>query len=259
MPLLILMWVVFIGAAVMIIRRQQNKIHSLQDRILAIRKQQNKEDQYKWDAAIENEGKRIAHELHDDTVQRMVAVRFRLEQVLYSTIPERAEVEVKAIRKEIDDIIATLRFFVRGLKQPRFEIHPLSILIDQIANSLGAMHHLTVKVETIRPEKEFELQPDVKENLFYLVHEAAHNFLKDSVGSELIITLDWEDGLQIDIVDNGQGLMRARGYGLGMESMKKRAEKINATLEFSHGSSGLGLLVQINLKSDHQTNPLRKA
>ncbi len=245
-----------------VLHRQRKKIHKLQNEIHTLKQLQNQKDlndQYNTDVAIESEGKRIAHELHDDTVQRMVAVRFRLEQILYFKIPGRAEIEVKAIRKEIDDIIATLRFLVRGLKQPRFEIHPLSILIGQIAGSLGAMHHLTIKMETIHPEKEFEVQPAVKENLYYMVHEAAHNFLKESVGSLLTITLNWEDGLQIDIADNGQGLMHARGYGYGMESMRKRADKINAQLEFSHGTSGLGLRVQIRLKDKPQTNPLRIA
>lgn len=229
------------------IHQQRREIRKLNIRIsdeIESQKQQLKSDQYNRDVAIENEGKRIASDLHDDTVQRMVAVRFRLEQILYFAIPERAEIEIKGIRKEIDDIISTLRFLINGLTQPRFEIHPFSYIITQLAKTIGAMHHVKVVEKSIYQEQEFEIQPAVKQQLYYMVHEAAHNFLKNSTGLQLIISLTWTDELVINIEDNGQGLMRGRGYGLGMESMQKRADEIQAELIYFPGLKGLRMQVR---------------
>jgi signal transduction histidine kinase len=54
------------------------------------------------------ERKRIAADLHDDTIQRMVVVRFRLEQLLYYPIPKRAEAEVQSLHKELEHIMADI-------------------------------------------------------------------------------------------------------------------------------------------------------
>ncbi len=119
--------------------------------------------------AIENEQRRIASDLHDDTVQRMVAVRFRLEQFLYYPILERAKGEVKEIRKEIDNSIETLRFLIKGLIQPRFELQPLSYLMAQLSEKIRSIHHVRIIEKSINPEQEFDIQPTVKQHLYYII------------------------------------------------------------------------------------------
>lgn len=152
------------------------------------------------------------------------------------------------LRKELDDIIAALRFLINGLTQPRFEIHPLSSLVDGLVSSLSAMHHVRILLKPNYPEKEFYIPPDIKQELYYLIHETAHNFLKNSMGFQLIITLTWTDELLISMKDNGQGLQRGRGYGMGMISMKERADRIQATISFNSVMDGLD--VQIRLKNN---------
>jgi len=199
------------------------------------------------DQAVEAERKRIANELHDDTVQRMVAVRLRLEQILYYPIHDGVTIEVKGLRKELDKIVAALRFLINGLTQPRFEQRSLSYLIGELANTLGAMHHVKVSIKSTNPEQEFLIPPYVKQELYYLVHETAHNFLKSSMGFQLAIHLHWSDQLIIYIKDNGQGLQRGRGYGMGMVSMQDRANRIGAQLIIK--SMNDGLAVTITLKN----------
>lgn len=204
-----------------------------------------------FDRAVQGERKRIATELHDDTVQRMVAVRLRLEQILYYPIPDGVTKEVNGLRKELDTIVAALRFLINNLTQPRFEQRPFSYLIDELAGKLGAMHHVKLIVKSTQPEQEFNLEPDVKQELYYLVHEVAHNFLKSSLGFQLVIHLQWSDKLIIHLKDNGQGLQRGRGYGMGMVSMNERANRINAELEFVSMNNGLSVKITVNKPLSH--------
>jgi signal transduction histidine kinase len=197
------------------------------------------------DQAVQAERKRIANELHDDTVQRMVAVRLRLEQILYYPIHDGVTLEVNGLRKELDKIVAALRFLINDLTQPRFEQRPFSYLIDELAGTLGAMHHVKLIVKSTRPDLEFSLAPQVKQELYYLVHEVAHNFLKSSMGFQLNIHLHWSDQLIIHIKDNGQGLQRGRGYGMGMVSMHERANRIQAELVFTSLNDGLGVTIKV--------------
>lgn len=178
------------------------------------------------------ERKRIANGLHDDTVQRMVAVRFRLEQILYSDSRPFIEKEVNDLRAEIDDIIQNLRFLIKGLTQPRFHQQSFSALIQSLVDSLNAMHHLSVVLVNEGDEDQLNLEPDDKENLYYIIHEVCHNFLKSSMGFRLLIKVNWRDELFIHIEDNGQGITRARGYGYGMETIQMRAKRIGASVQF---------------------------
>lgn len=197
------------------------------------------------DQAVEAERKRIAGELHDDTVQRMVAVRLRLEQILYFPVHEGVTKEVTGLRKELDQIVAALRFLINDLTQPRFEQQPFSSLINELAGTLGAMHHVKLIVKSTQPELEFGLAAHVKKELYYLVHELAHNFLKSSMGFQLTIHLHWSDQLIIHIKDNGQGLQRGRSYGMGMVTMHERANCIQAELVFTSMNDGLGVTIKV--------------
>lgn len=213
------------------------------------RTERNEAERQYFDAVtIEKEQRRIANELHDDTVQRMVAVRFRLEQILYYQVHKGVETEVEALRKELDSIVADLRFLLKGLTQPRFEHHPLSYLVKELADKLSAMHHQKISLEIINKDKETNLTPEVKQELFYLIHETAHNFMKNSMGFELYISMIWTDYITIDIKDNGQGLQRGRGFGFGMVSMQERASRINAELSFISLYNGLHVQIIMPLQ-----------
>jgi len=197
------------------------------------------------DQAVEAERKKIATELHDDTVQRMVAVRLRLEQILYYPSHEGVTKEVNGLRRELDKIVAALRFLINNITQPRFEQRPFSYLIGELADTLGAMHHVKLLVKTSRPDQEFSMPPHVKQELYHLVHEVTHNFLKNSMGFQLVINLNWSDHLIIRIKNNGQGLQRGRGYGMGMVSMKERADRIQAELLINSQNDGLGVTIKL--------------
>ena len=63
-------------------------------------------------------------------------------------------------------------------------------------------------------------------------------------GLRLTISLTLADELVINREENGQGLIRGRGYGLGMEAMQKRADEIKAELTFFPGLTSLQMQVR---------------
>lgn len=195
---------------------------------------------------IAHEQKRIAHELHDDTVQRIVAARFKLEQILYSNSPDRVEKQVDQLRQELDDIVGTLRFLINGLTQPRFEKLPFSVLAKTLTDSLSAMHHLKITYKSVDDSLEFDIPATVKQDLYYIMHEVCHNFLKSSMGFQLRCTLSWgRELLKIHMEDNGQGMARGRGFGLGMQSLQERASRIGAEIDFVTITLGLHVVVRL--------------
>lgn len=201
--------------------------------------------QSKLDAAVDQEQKRIANEIHDDTVQRMVALRFRLEQLHNYRLQKEVSLEIDDLRKELDEIISALRFLIKGLTQPRFDEFPLATHIKELAEKLSVLHHQKVFFEVTNLENEFGCSPAVNQELYYLVHEAVHNYLKGSLGFQIWIRIQWGNELVISIKDNGQGIQHGRGYGLGMNSMNKRADRIGAELIFNSTFTGLSVLIKL--------------
>lgn len=226
-------------------RSLQFTLEGLREQISRLKLELN-DEMARNELIIAHEQKRIAHELHDDTVQRIVAARFKLEQILYSNSPERVEKQVDQLRQELDDIVGTLRFLINGLTQPRFEKLPFSVLAKTLTDSLSAMHHLKITYKSVDDSFEFDIPATVKHDLYYIMHEVCHNFLKSSMGFQLRCTLSWSrELLKIHMEDNGQGMARGRGFGLGMQSLQERASRIGAEIDFVTITLGLHVVVRL--------------
>lgn len=193
---------------------------------------------------LKAERKRIAADLHDDIIQRMVVVRLRLEQLSYYPIPERAEKEVLLLHRELENIMADIRYLIDDLVQPKFETQSFSTLIRGLVARLSRIIHRKVEFKVQPEQDEFYIQPHIKRELYYIIQEAAQNSLNHSTASVLLISLRWEDALRVVIEDDGQGLLqRGRGKGYGTGSIKQRAEAIGAELIIKSRAPGLVILL----------------
>lgn len=185
------------------------------------------------------EQKRIAHDLHDDTVQRLVAIRLRLEQLTYLSLPDRALAEVRWMKHELDDTVNTLRYLIKGMVQPKFHEFEFSYLFEQLIQSVSAMHHVKIDCLVKGVEADMDLPPRVKQHLYYIVQEVCHNFLKNSMGFQLQAQLTWHTSLEVKIIDNGRGFLPGRQFGVGMLAMAERARAIRASLVVRQTTEGL--------------------
>ncbi|HRJ31415.1 MAG TPA: histidine kinase [Cyclobacteriaceae bacterium] len=197
--------------------------------------------------SLKAERKRIAADLHDDVIQRMVVLRIQLEQLLYYPIPDRAEAEIKLLHRELEKIMGDIRYLIDDLVHPKFESQTFTELVKGMAERLGRVLHRKVTFELQHEAQEFYIAPSIKRELYYIVQEAAQNSLNHSVAFILQITLSWQNGLLVIIEDDGQGLLkRGRGEGYGMASIQKRAEGIGANLEIGSASRGLMIVLEYN-------------
>ncbi|MBX2957536.1 MAG: hypothetical protein KF846_15330 [Cyclobacteriaceae bacterium] len=194
---------------------------------------------------FKTERKRIATDLHDDIIQRMVVVRFRIEQLLYYPIHKRAEDEVKLLHRDLESIIGDIRYLIDDLVQPKFELQTFTELVKSLVDRLARVLHRKVEFNVQYEDDEFHLAPHIKRELYYIIQEAAQNSLNHSVAFILLISLSWENGLSVIIEDDGQGLLqRGRGEGYGTVSIQQRAVAIGADLSIKSTSRGLVILLE---------------
>lgn len=192
--------------------------------------------------AINKERQRIAFELHDDTVQRIAAVRLRMEEFSYRiNKPEQLEV-LAALGEELNQIMKSLRYVINDLSPPAFETGSFSSLMKRLTTGLNRVTE-TVKFKIENEHLEFFLPPPIKKQLYRLVQEAVQNSMKHAFGFKLKVTVLWSTELRIEIEDSGQGYISKTG-GIGLGSMEKRAIAIGATLTVN---SIRGVLVRITM------------
>lgn len=183
--------------------------------------------------AQEEERKRIARELHDETSQSLAALVMRLDTSLAGTadVPARAR------------LAETRGIAVRALE----ELHRLLLdLRPSVLDDLGltsairwcAERHLEPLGVAVRCEFSGlpqRLPPEIETTLFRVVQEAITNIAKHAEAETVLVQCAARpDAVTIEIEDDGKGFAPetvAGGTGLGLTGMRERVELLGGTFE----------------------------
>jgi signal transduction histidine kinase len=188
--------------------------------------------------AQEDERKRIARELHDDTIQALIALSRRLDALstLSEQLPEPALRYLKQLRELITSALRNVRHFIQDMRPPALDhlglIPTLEGLTTDLAEKEGLEVELTVEGEKRRLTSEEELV------LFRIAQEALNNVRRHSHASQVAIQMEfYPDGVRMTINDNGQGFEVPEKTGdlvatgkLGLIGMYERARLLHGTL-----------------------------
>jgi signal transduction histidine kinase len=187
--------------------------------------------------AQEKERKRIAADLHDNLGAYAAAISSNVDSIttaLKSQDGTGAYAELKAnsqaIVSQLNDTIWVLTKEVLALTAISDR---LKVFIQRLNSS-----YPTVKIDVNEQiETDQLLAPMQAFHLFKILQEAIVNALKHSNCSELTITLESRLRWQIQIADNGKGMLLHNGMeqagGNGMRNMKNRAEEAGWTIEWT--------------------------
>jgi signal transduction histidine kinase len=195
----------------------------------------------------ENTFRYISRELHDDFGQILTAIGAMLHRA-GKTIP--AADPLRADLDEVRGIVQSTLDKVRTLSQV---LHPM-VLDD--AGLEGALNLYLAGFEKqtgvrVHYEKDGGAQPldrDVAIHVYRVAQEALNNVAKHSKSSEAEVRLHFRpDAMVLEVEDQGVGFgQRKERRGMGLTSMRERAELIHGTIEFLKHSGG-GALVRLTV------------
>jgi len=187
--------------------------------------------------AQENERRRIARELHDDTIQSLVVLSRRLEAIATSheQLPETTPQRAREIQGLVDNMIQRVRRFSQGLRPSTLDdLGLLPTLEELIAdlNRTGLQAELRVTGRKRRLASEAEL------TFFRIAQEASNNVKKHAQATEVVTTVELTDStIRMTIQDNGKGfkaptpINRLAASGkLGIIGMYERVRLLGGTL-----------------------------
>jgi PAS domain S-box-containing protein len=191
--------------------------------------------------ATEDERRRIARELHDDTAQRLATLILRIRRLADERDANRRSLLHEEIREEIVDAAEGVKRMARGLRPPEIEELGLSLAIVAHARSLreGAQF----EVDTDLGAVEHALDVTAKLALYRIVQEALSNARRYSGQDKARVRLFMENGTVVaEIADEGQGFLLSQavesGGGLGLVGMRERAAMVGPRWWHSSTSDG---------------------
>jgi PAS domain S-box-containing protein len=205
----------------------------------------------------EEERKRIAYELHDDTAQYLAIVKLEIDSIIQSGKIKSPEIleKLKYLEKDAGRAVDDVRRYSHELRPGVLEHLGLVAALDQIIEDIGKLKQLRVEL-TVEGE-ERPLSEDVKLGLFRIAQEALNNCRKHSKTLEAVVILRFrEKRLEMVIRDDGIGfdIQEARGRtglrgSLGLMSMQERAKLIGANLKME-SQPGKGTTVSLEIPLD---------
>jgi len=180
--------------------------------------------------AREEERRRLRRDLHDDLGPTLASLGLTASTAadLISTNPETATVMVKELHSEIRATVGNIRRLVYDLRPPTLdELGLLAAVRERAAQYSNAPDGFHITVEA---PAELPVLPAAGEVAAYrIVQEALENVSKHAQARTCSIRFANHNGLEIEITDDGIGLPPNITPGVGLRSMRERAEELGGS------------------------------
>ena len=204
----------------------------------------------------EEERKRIARDLHDDTTQSVLLLTHKLDTVSSDpnlTISEPLREELAELYDSAVEILNSLRRYSQDLRPAILDHMGLVAALEWMTDRFITEYKIKADVQLDMKKK--ELPQEVQLVLFRIAQEALLNIKRHAEASSVVIRLESKKGnVKLVIADNGRGLsqvgindLSSEGK-LGLIGMRERAQLLHGTLDIeSDIGKGTAIIVEIPL------------
>jgi len=217
----------------------------------------------------EDERRRLARELHDETIQELVLLCHRLKDVTagtYGRLPRPAQGRLEEIQTLAEKTIGGLRSVIEDLRPTMLDDIGLASSLRWLVGRLATQDGMQAEVYISGRER--RLPPETELTLFRIAQEALSNVLKHANASSVSITLKFvKEKVTMSISDNGQGFELpvtlnhfVREGKFGLMGISERVGFFNGSLKIE-SAPGRGTVIRVVLpervKSRHvRTQPI---
>ncbi|MDF1499691.1 MAG: histidine kinase [Anaerolineales bacterium] len=204
----------------------------------------------------EDERRRLARELHDETIQDLIALSQQVQMIGIS-LRNRGLEDVQALKdlhQSAQEAIERVRRLSRGLRPIYLEDLGLMPALEMLARD--TQDELEIPVEFQLAGEIQRLGPETELALYRVVQEALSNVGRHAQAGHVWLKVKFDqDMVRIDVRDDGKGFRPppqtsdlAREGHYGLIGMAERAELIEASLDIqSRPGEGTRITVQLPL------------
>ena len=190
---------------------------------------------------------RIAHDLHDGTIQSLYALGLELDSASAGPVKDEIQAVLHSSVQRINDLIADIRQYISMLEaetptsQPELS-RDLAFVIRQLVPA-GVDTVVNITAAALQ-----ELSARDTEDLLYIAREALSNAVRHGSPTKVAVDLrQTSEATSLTIQDNGVGFDQANARsGLGTVTMRTRAERLGAEVTIL-GIPGMGTTVRVTI------------
>jgi signal transduction histidine kinase len=234
------------------------EIHDLQIALshMAKRVQQMQSSMHSYIGAVmqgqEEERKRLSHELHDDTVQSLIALDQKRQMVQRSLEPDPAKASefLEQLHQMIDETINGLRKLIRDMRPSYLEDLGLTPALEMLSTQLSTSDMTVAFSGDATPNR---LPANQELNLYRIAQEAITNAMHHAKATKVQVGLHYDDGVTLWVEDNGSGFtiperpdIFAQSGHYGLMGMVERAEQIGAQFRIDSMPGG-GTRIEVHI------------
>lgn len=214
-------------------------------------------------SAQEDERKRIAREMHDETSQSLSALMVGLDTVQMAGARDiqEASLRLQNCKSIAGTLLKNIHRIITDLRPTLLDDLGLAPAIawygEQRLSSLGITFHMNEDAMTSR------LQPAIETAFFRIVQEAINNAARHAKASTVTVRLAREGGhVILEIADDGRGfdpqMLQAsdsQGQGLGLRGMQERASTLGGDFQLQTApGKGTTITVRVPVPEGEITN-----
>ncbi len=195
--------------------------------------------------AREEERLRIRRDLHDGLGPELASLTLKLDATrnLLKNDTNKAEKLLVELKEQTQDAIASIRRLVYALRPPALDELGLEGALREQARSYE--HTLNIDLKTVGDLTHLPAATEVA--CYRITQEALTNVVRHSRAQSCTIILCAAEQLFIDVQDDGIGLSEQYRPGVGLRSMRERAEELGGTFTATSSDKGTRLLATLPL------------
>lgn len=184
-------------------------------------------------AAADEERRRWARELHDETLQGLGGLRVLLSAALRRGDLDTAQAAMREAVERIEQEIGNLRSIISDLRPAALDELGLRAAIDSLLDRHQERNGLEIERELAASgAEEGRLEEELETTVYRLVQEALTNIVKHAHASHVRVLVGESEGsLLIEVQDDGSGIDPVRlNQGFGLAGMRERVGLAGGTL-----------------------------
>jgi PAS domain S-box-containing protein len=213
-------------------------------------------------SAREEEGTRIAREIHDELGATLTSLRWDLESFDKVISESKDGPQLQTLRERIEAMLGLTETTISSVRRISSELRPsvlddlgLAAAIEWQAQQFQARTGITCRCDCSL--ENLNLSREQSTAVFRIFQEALTNILRHAQATSVDITMQAEAGeLVFAISDNGRGITEDEKSGsqsLGLLGMQERAQLIGAKLDVN-SDAGKGTVVTVRVALSGSAN-----
>lgn len=201
----------------------------------------------------EDERRRLSNELHDDTIQSLIALNQRVQLAQLAADP-KLKSGLAEVQTLVDQTIGNLRRLIRDLRPVYLEDLGLSAALDMLCREASQTYKFPITLEL--SGKERRLSPEVELSLYRITQEGISNMGRHANAKHGWVVLAFAPGqVSLTLRDDGRGFQApespaefASSGHFGLLGIHEKAERLGAKLTIASArNKGTELIVSLTI------------